>query len=104
LGILARRVVSNMRVLQRFIRSMNFTRCTTRSFTTRCAGGGERALFEARACGAKVEIAEDNSKLQVGFAHCSMRFSRDLNDGAQSLATEPIPDQELYYVQVRVKS
>jgi hypothetical protein len=31
-------------------------------------GGGERALFEARACGAKVEIADDNSKLQVTVA------------------------------------
>ena len=32
------------------------------------AGGGERALFEARACGAQVEIADDNSKLQVSVA------------------------------------
>ena len=36
------------------------------------AGGGERALFEARACGAQVEIADDNSKLQVSVASSAL--------------------------------
>lgn len=88
-----------MHVSQRFFCSMNFTIYPPSSFPTRFTGGGERALFEARACGAKVEIAEDNSKLQVGLRV----FRSPVTDGAQSLATEPIPDHELYYVQVRVK-
>jgi hypothetical protein len=98
----ASRHFDHMHGLQRFICSMNCTRYPTCSFSTRFTGGGERALFEARACGAKIEIAEDNSKLQVVFARFSTRSS--VNDGSQSLATEPIPDHELYYVQVRVKS
>ena len=34
-------------------------------FANGFSGGGERALFEARACGAQVEVADDNSKLQA---------------------------------------
>ncbi len=39
--------------------------CTRALFANGFSGGGERALFEARACGAQVEVADDNSKLQA---------------------------------------
>jgi hypothetical protein len=38
------------------------------------SGGGERALFEARACGAQVEVAEDNAKLQVRLSIFNAAF------------------------------
>jgi hypothetical protein len=41
-------------------------------------GGGERALLEARACGATVQVAEDNPKLQ------------------HLLRVSPVPDHETY--------
>lgn len=46
-------------------------------------GGGERALLEARACGAQVEVTEDNPKLQcVPAAH-------------SPLSTGPLPASQL---------
>ena len=66
-------------------------------------GGGERALFEARACGAQVEVADDNSKLQVCAAMCVVPKIVPINQCSfQSLLLEPIPDHELYYVQVSI--
>lgn len=85
-------------------------------FPMATVGGGERALLEARACGAEVEVAEDNPKLQF-LLHLSPipdhhMYARQLLEGIEKMLDKvgtrnvtmrpPMPDDETV-VEQRIK-